>query len=100
MNSFNIREKKIIIAILVAIMDADGIVHPNETAYLDSIIKAFDFNLNDLECVGEWDYSRIKQEFQLFADEKKQEAIRMFMEMAKCDGYADPRELKIIESLG
>jgi uncharacterized tellurite resistance protein B-like protein len=100
MNNLSIREKKIIIAILIEIMDADGVVHPNETAYLDSVIKTFGLDLNDLDCIDEWDYTLVKHEFKSFADDKKQSAINMFLEMAKCDGYADPRELEIIESLG
>jgi uncharacterized tellurite resistance protein B-like protein len=100
MNKFNIHEKKIIIAILIAIMYADGVIHPNETEYLDSVINAFGLNLNDLDCIDDWDFSLIKKEFKSFNDDKKRTAINMFLEMSKCDGYADPREIEIIKNLG
>ena len=41
MIEFNIDEKRIIIAILITIMEADGIIDPHEIDYLDSIILSF-----------------------------------------------------------
>lgn len=100
MTNYSIDEKRIIVAILVAIMEADGIIDPHETDFLDNIISSFDMTQDDLDSIDEFDFNEIIADFKRFDELKKSTAITIFLDMAKCDGYADPRELKIIESLG
>lgn len=100
MANYSIDEKRIIVAILVAIMEADGIIDPHETDFLDNIISSFDMTQDDLDSIDEFDFNEIIADFKRFDELKKSTAITIFLDMAKCDGYADPRELKIIESLG
>lgn len=100
MINYNIDEKRIIVAILIAIMEADGIIDPHETDFLDNIISSFEMNEDNLDSIDEFDFNEIIANFKKFDEQKKSNAISIFIDMAKCDGFADPRELKIIESLG
>lgn len=99
MNEFNIDEKRIIIAILITIMEADGIIDPHEIDYLDSIILSFGMSELELDTIDELDFNHILSVFKNFDASKKDKASLLFQEMAKCDGYADPRELEIISKL-
>lgn len=100
MINYTIDEKRIIVAILIAIMEADGIIDPHETDFLDNIISSFEMNEDNLDSIDEFDFNEIIANFKKFDEQKKSNAISIFIDMAKCDGFADPRELKIIESLG
>lgn len=100
MINYTIDEKRIIVAILIAIMEADGIIDPHETDFLDNIISSFEMNEDNLDSIDEFDLNEIIANFKKFDEQKKSNAISIFIDMAKCDGFADPRELKIIESLG
>lgn len=100
MVNYNKDEKRIIVAILVAIMEADGIIDPHEIDFLDNIITSFGMTEDDMDSMDEFDFNEIIVNFKKFDEQKKADAIVIFVDMAKCDGYADPRELKIIESLG
>lgn len=93
-------EKSIVIAILVAIMEADGIIDPRETDYLNEVISKFGMTESELDQMDEYDLNVLKSNFREFEKEKKEEALRLFVGMAVSDGYADPRELRIIEKLG
>jgi len=99
MIEFNIYEKRIVIAILIAIMEADGIIDPYETNYLDNIISSFEMSESDLDSLDELDFNLIISDFKKFDVAKKKAAVKFFLDMANCDGYADSRELEIINSL-
>lgn len=93
-------EKRIIVAILIAIMEADGIIDPHETKFLDNVIIDFEMDQKELDQISEYDFNLVIHDFGRFSSEKKIAAKKLFIGMAECDGYADPRELKIINSLG
>lgn len=99
MIEFNIDEKRIVVAILMAIMEADGIIDSHEIDYLDSVILSFGMSESELDAIDELDFNHIVSEFKKFDTPKKDKASLLFLEMAKCDGYADPRELEIISNL-
>ena len=99
MNNFTSEEQRIIVAILIAIMEADGIIDPHETEFLDNVIKQFHLSQDELDQISEFDINLVMQNFKKFDKEKKETAIALFVGMAKCDGFADPRELRIIENL-
>lgn len=99
MIKFNINEKRIIVAILIAIMEADGIIDPHETDYLDDVMLSLGVTEPELDSIDELDFSLVISDFKKFDASKKEVAYKLFIDMAKCDGYADPRELKIIEQL-
>ena len=93
-------EKRTIVAILILIMEADGIIDPHETKFLERIIDSFDLSYDDIDQMDDCDFNTIIDKFSNFDEAKKDDSREIFMEMAKCDGYADPRELKIIADLG
>lgn len=93
------REKITIIAILIAIMEADGVIDPHETDFLNDIISDFDLSESELEQTVEMDFSLVINEFKQFSIDKRTKSKELFINMAKCDGYADERELKIINQL-
>lgn len=100
MTEFNQYEKRIIIAIMIAIMEADGVIDHHETEYLDRVISDFNMSDTELDTLDELDFNQAVADYKLFDSSKKEKAGAMFMAMARCDGYADPRELNIIKSLG
>lgn len=100
MTELNLEEKQIVIAILIAIMEADGIIDPHETDYLDKVISLLNMSEVELDTIDELDFNLIVSYFKSFETNKKNFAKSLFLEMAKCDGYADPRELEIINRLG
>lgn len=93
-------EKQIIMAILIAIMEADGIIDPRETAYLDEIITVFRLTPEDMDQIYEADFNQMAAHFRTFSADKKRYGIELFNGMALSDAYADPRELNIIAALG
>lgn len=100
MVNFNIDEKRLIVAILIAIMEADEIIDSHETDFLDHIISSFGMREDELDSIDELDINQMVSDFKTFESDKKRTAIDLFLKMAKCDGYADPRELEIIARLG
>lgn len=100
MTEFNLEEKQIIVTILIAIMEADGVIDPHETNYLDKVISLLKMSETDLDTIDELDFNLIVSDFRCFEADKKDFAKSLFLEMARCDGYAHPRELEIINRLG
>lgn len=89
-----------IICILIKIMEADGVIDPNEVKFIDEVLRDFNISENEMENIDSYD---VRQSILILEglDQNTKLAIKqMFVDMAKCDGYADPRELEIIESLG
>lgn len=94
-----ISEKFAIIAILSEIMKADGIIHPKEEEYINSIYKTFGVTINDLEDIGNMDIIQAETIIEKMGEEKRNYARSLFLEMARCDGYVHPKELQIINSI-
>lgn len=97
--TYSNREKITIVAILIAIMEADGIIDPHETDFLNDVITDFELTESELEQTVEMDLTLVINEFKQFDKYKKLDSKELFINMAKCDGYADERELKIINQL-
>lgn len=97
--NLTIQEKRIIYQILILIMKADMITKVEETEFLDSVFNDFNLSIDEFDHMDDVDMDYLVKKFASFADVKKQYAHKLFIDMAKCDGYADPRELKIIELL-
>ena len=92
-------EKFAIIAILSEIMKADGIIHPKEEEYINGIYRLLEVTINDLEDIENMDSIQAKTIIERMTEEKKNYSRSLFLEMAKCDGYVHPKELRIINSL-
>lgn len=99
MTNFSTKEKLTILAILTAIMEADNVVHPAESTMFGKVLSYFDLKDSLTDIFDDYDLNLAIFEFKQFSAEKQQEAIKLFQEMASCDGFIDPRELKIINSL-
>lgn len=96
---FNKSEQYVIVSVLIAIMEADGIIHPNETSYLNKILQVFSTSESEIEEITPYDPVTTPIILKVMSENKKEEAREIFIGMAKCDGYADPREIKIIDSI-
>lgn len=99
MINLNISEKRIIFRILNLIMKADCVINPAEVEYLDKIFDSFQMELSEFDHMEDVELEELINEFSLFPAETKEYAKMLFMEMAKCDGYVDPRELAIIKKM-
>lgn len=93
-----IHEKRIIFQILIYIMKADSIEDPNEICFLDQVFHDFQFSISEFDHMELMDLDYLKRAFATFQEDKKIYAKKLFYDMAKCDGYVDPRELAIFEN--
>jgi len=91
--------KRTIFQILVLIMRADLVNREEETSFLDKVFNDFGLTIDEFDHMDGLDFDYLKKEFSTFNEEQKQYARKLFLEMANCDGYADPREMEIIDSL-
>jgi len=99
MKDYTLTEKYAIINILSAIMEADTILHPKEIEYMNSIMESLQIVVSDLDHLEMKDNNLDKQIIQSMPKEKRVEVISLFQQMAEIDGFVDPRELDIINSL-
>ena len=99
MKDYTLTEKYAIINILSAIMEADTILHPKEIEYMNTIMESLQIVVSDLDHLEMKDNNLDKQIIQSMPKEKRVEVISLFQQMAEIDGFVDPRELDIINSL-
>lgn len=99
MINLSLSEKRIIYQILTLIMKADLILNPAEVMFLDKVFEDFNMNIEEFDHIEEVDFEEMAFAFSLFSNEKKEYAKRLFLEMAECDGFVDPREVAIIKKL-
>lgn len=97
MEKLTMSEKRAIFQILVLVMKADSILNPAETEYLNKIFHDFELDISEFDHLEMIDFDYLFSEFSKFSEEKKAYAKQLFVEMSKCDGYVDPREISIIE---
>lgn len=96
MNDFTKIEKYAIINILSHIMKADGVIHPKEEEYMDHIYKKFSISISDLDEIINLDDLQTKHIVCEMTGEKREQAMSMFVEMAKADGFVHPKETEIL----
>lgn len=89
-----------IISILIKIMEADGVIDPNEVQFIDGVLEDFHISENEMENIDSYDVRQSISILEGLDDNTKSTIKQMFVDMAKCDGYADPRELEIIDTIG
>lgn len=99
MVNLSLSEKRIIFRILNLIMKADFVINSAEVEYLDKIFDFFQLELSEFDHMEDVELDELIKGFTIFPAETKEYAKKLFMEMAECDGYVDPRELAIIEKL-
>lgn len=99
MNFFSLSEKRTIYQILTLIMKADFILNPAEVSFLDRVFEEFNMSIDEFDHMEDVEFEELASAFSLFSKDKKEYAKRLFMEMAECDGYVDPREVAIIKKL-
>lgn len=96
---FSKQEKYAIVSVLIKIMEADGIIDPHEIEFLDGVLVDLHISEQEMENIQEYDFGQDIAIIKQLSNEKLNAAKELFINMAKCDGYADPRELQIINSL-
>lgn len=99
MQNYTLSEKYAIVNILSAIMEADTIIHPKEIEYMNNIMESLHIVVSDLDHMEMRDFNLNKLIIQSMSKEKRVEVISLFKQMAECDGYVDPREIDIINSI-
>ena len=96
---FNRQEKYAIVSVLIKIMEADGIIDPHEVEFLDEVLVDLSISEPEMEIIQEYDLGQDIAIIKQLSYEKLNAAKELFINMAKCDGYADQRELQIINTL-
>lgn len=99
MTIFSLSEKRTIYQILTLIMKADFILNPAEVSFLDRVFEEFNMSIDEFDHMEDVEFEELVSAYSLFSEDKKEYAKRLFMEMAECDGYIDPREVAIIKKL-
>lgn len=96
---FNKQERFAIVSVLIRIMEADGIIDPREVKFMDGVLADLHISEREMEIIQEYDLGQDIAIIKQLSDEKLIAAKELFINMAKCDGYADPRELQIISTI-
>lgn len=99
MVNLTLLEKRIIFRILNLIMKADFIINPAEVEYVDKIFDSFQLELSEFDHMEDVELEELITGFSFFSNETKEYAKKLFMEMAECDGYVDPREMELIQTI-
>ncbi len=99
MTIFSLSEKRTVYQILSLIMKADFVLNPAEVSFLDRVFEEFNMSIDEFDHMEDVEFEELASAYSLFSKDKKEYANRLFMEMAKCDGYIDPREVAIIKKL-
>lgn len=88
-----------VISILIKIMEADGIIDPHEIKFINEVLKVFHISEQEMELIDSFDIPKSVSELKVLDANTKETIVRLFVGMAECDGYVDPRELDIIYNL-
>lgn len=99
MIQLNIQQKYAIVAILSQIMNADGVIHPKEEEYMDKVHAELGIKIGDVEDMTNIDEFQARQIAREMSEEQRQYSQKLFVSMAKCDGYFHPKESAIIEQI-
>jgi len=81
-------------------MEADGVIDSNEVKFLNEILTELNITESELEIISSYGFNQCRSILDSMNKEEIGEAKTVFTGMVLCDGYADPRELEIINSLG
>lgn len=93
-------QKFAIVSILIMIMEADGVIDPNEINFLNGVLSSFNISESELEIINSYDFNQCQKILSNMTAHELANAKSIFIEMAECDGYAHPQELEIINRLG
>lgn len=99
MTNFTLTEKYAIINILSAIMEADTVIHPKEVEYMNNIMESLHIVVSDLDHLEIKDFRLDRQIIREMSIDKRAEAMELFRKMSEVDGYVDPREIDVINSI-
>jgi uncharacterized tellurite resistance protein B-like protein len=97
--TFSQSEKYAIINMLSMIMEADTIIHPKEIEYMDSILADFAITTDDNERMENMNLQQCIAIIKNMPKDKKEITKKIFTAMAIADGYIDPREIELFESI-
>jgi uncharacterized tellurite resistance protein B-like protein len=89
-------EKYAIVYILSQIMIADGIIHPKEEVFMNSIYCQLGISINDLENITNLEDILAINIINKMSITNRRYAHSLFTLMAEADGYVHPREIETI----
>lgn len=96
---FTHSEKYAVVKMLIFIMEADSIIHPNEIEYIDSVFIDLAITADDNEHLDFMDLHMCIDIIKKMPKKKQLVAKDMLYRMANIDGYIDPREKELLDSL-
>lgn len=99
MNIFSEQEKRTILQLLVMIMEADLVIHPNEVDYINSIREDFGLSSAEYDHMDMLDFDILKNDFAKMSVDKKNTAKRFFVDLAKADGNIHKNEQSLLDML-
>lgn len=96
---FTKAEQHAIVSILISIMEADGVIHPNEISFLNKVLEKFSITEAELVEIPSYDSGVTKYSLMSLSEENRELVRQLFVGMANCDGFIHPREIEIINSI-
>lgn len=96
---FSSDEKLAIISILTQIIEADTIIDPRETSYMDAIMAYLGICVNDLDHLETYDIDLSATTLLAMTPYKQCKVKQWFHTMAAADGYVDSRETEVTERI-
>lgn len=99
MNTFTEYEKTVIISLMKLIMQADGIIHPLEEEFLNSVLQAIDITDDFLNRYSPADLQSCITNLRTMDEDKKDYVQKLMQQMSEADGYVDPREQELIQKI-
>lgn len=99
MTTYNRQQQYAIVSVLMQIMEADGVVHPNEVEFLDHVLAECQITEAEMEMIQMRDLEQDIEVLRLMDAAQRTRAAALFERMAECDGFKDPRELSLINQV-
>lgn len=97
MKPFTLEQKYAIVTVLAMIMEADSVIHPKETEFLDKVLLNLGITPLDVDQIEAFDDGVCLRILNSLDEEQRNDAQSMFHKMAMSDGRLDPREQIIID---
>lgn len=97
--SFTTEEKITLLQIMILIMEADSVIHPKEILFINKFMEDYSIDSKAFDHFELIDFDMLKSKFKKMPYNKQENAKQLFLGLAKCDGFTDPRELEVINYL-
>lgn len=94
--SFTRTEILCITSVLIQIMEADGVIHPDEEAFMDRFYVHYNITHPEALAAAECEPLLCRKILLSMDEQKRTEALNLFIGLAEADGFVHPTERECI----